>query len=1203
MHTSGVLKQIVEADKVDDINFDRSTLKAEEEAITEVYNYAARFGLLPQLSIRRIERPHRAKRAGYEVTLTLPEQEIQVSGRGMFIEAAHIAACIKFKDAAEEYQAHHGDSSIVIRDQTALTTTNLKNFWDYLKLRDKAASLKVECHNVKGYKSTSGNVFEGKAFVQSSGSNQYLEALGGKRGEAWTQLGDGVIGYKKKTVEDLTNLVAAVKLCEREPDLLTGFQKALSVSGSGILMPVKPVTLSLSQEASYMMQDTLRDARRAGLPTTEEEIMSDEEPEVEERVSRQTRLLDGREKLEKNKALKEQRRKFEEDSALAQLREKRAALPMSQYRDQVLQQVKSHNYSVIVGATGSGKTTQVPQILLDDAISNDVGAECNIVCTQPRRIAATSVARRVAEERNEALQKTVGYHVRFDPKRPRPGGSITYCTTGILLQQLQTQPDEVLDRVSHIVIDEVHERDILIDFLMIIVKSVAKKRKLGKKSVPKVVLMSATIDSELFGRYFREKQSDGTIIPCPSLSVPGRTFPVADKYLLDIISEMKQRNGKQMKDFLASDPDTKEFLNIETTYQSPQSRVGGNEVKDQVAQNGDDSESAEAGGGAGGLIDWKRERKIDLDGSENTEKEDGLIPINLIAATIMHICQTTDDGAILVFLPGYDEMRKTDQILRIMRSVGFDVEDQSKYRLHMLHSSVPSDEQAKVFDKLPTGCRRIILSTNIAETSVTIPDVQFVVDTGKLREKRYDQIRRITKLQCTWISKSNAKQRAGRAGRVQNGHYYALYSYERSNDFRAIGLPEMLRSDLQEICLDIKAQKFKAPIRNFLAQAIEPPAPAAVDASVANLQTLQALTEDENLTALGRLLASLPVHPSLGKMIILGVIFRCLDPMIVLGSALAERSIFVTPPERRKEAQRAHLNFLEATNSDHYALIRAYKKLRTIRLERNQRAATDFAFDNFLHWGGFKSIDGTARQIEDILVDAGLIPRVHDPDRFEGEFGHPTLNTNSTNTEMIKALALAGTHPNLAVSTGRMIFRTPGEKNAMIHPSSMNYPRRELGNLQFDSGMLYTYSTMAKSNDGKSTFLRDTTLSTPLMAALFGGRLSRKQNIIEMEGWLPFYVRGSSRDASLLTDFRGALDRLLTKSFEELSAFKKKRGEMGASVGRTYLADDEMRKAFESGLSGLLKLDVDGASNGNGAKRYALEEGGKYAFGRRPTGR
>lgn len=1068
---------------------DRQTLVDEKDAKFDVYNYAARFVCVPKFSVKQVRSFARHKGASkfmVEVTIALEEQGIEAVGRESDLRAAEVAASVQFKAEAERYHAEHGDQSIVIKDATALNTANVKNFFDFYRIENRNTKLGVSVTGSKEF----GNSWEAQATID---------------GEL---LGSPVRMESKKAAEEVANLVAAVSLSQEDPDLLERFQEALSGGTGNILAPVRPIGLEVDADTALILSKVVEEVRSVGLPRVAEQLTGDTDSEVTTRTRTQTRLSE-REIAIRSEAMMRRQDAFRAEPKLAEKRALKESLPMTQYREKVLEQVVNNMYSVIVGATGSGKTTQVPQILLEDAISHNSGAKCNIVCTQPRRIAATSVARRVASERNEELQDTVGYQVRFDAKLPQPGGSITYCTTGILLQQLQRAPDEVFDSLSHIIIDEVHERDIIIDFLMIILKKTVSARLATGKSVPRVVLMSATIDTELFAKYFQQSTPEGGLLPCPSLSVPGRTFPVKEKYYNEIVSEMEQSNPSGLSREITSDPVTREYMNLESSFKAT---TGSSAAQD---------ENGEA------TIDWKRERTLAADGSEVfNEKEDGLVPVALVAATIAHITRTTSEGAILVFLPGYDEIKKVADTLRTTSPLGIDFNNEAAFKLSMLHSSVPAAEQAEVFAPVPADCRKIILSTNIAETSVTIPDVQHVVDTGKLREKRYDQLRRITKLQCTWISKSNAKQRAGRAGRVQNGNYYALYSKARFESLRAVGLPEMLRSDLQEICLDIKAQAFKSPIRDFLSESIEPPPPAAVDASVVNLKALQALTEDEKLTALGRLLASLPVHPSLGKMIVLGVIFRCLDPMIILGAALNERSPFVAPPDKRQEARQAHTRFLQGSGSDHVAVINAVRQMRLGSLTHGQHAMHEFGIRNFIHTGAFRTIHQTAQQIEEVLVNASLIPRPTERDRLRGELGNASLNKNSANVQLIKALTLAGVHPNLAVSNGNS-FRTPGEKHAMLHPSSLNFNQNMRRRVAYEDSAptsLYSYTTMNRSNDGKQILLRDTTACSPLMAALFGGRLKDQRNIITMDKWLPFYVKGDWGAARKIMDFRSVLD-------------------------------------------------------------------------------
>jgi len=1070
---------------------DKDTLADEKDAKVDIYNYSARFGLVPEFTSRKVTKPGRSGKIVVEVTVELQEQNIKATARGLDMRDAEIAASLKFKEQAEAYHAEHGEESISVRDSSALNVSNAKSFFSFYKLQNRNATFEAVVEPTQGIKS--GSLFKGVFMVN---------------GES---LGTPVVMPSKKHTEDLACLVAAVHLTKKQPDLLKDFQQALAAGNGNILESLRPINMEVDEDAVAIMQETLRDVRRSGLPDIREEVQADEDGATR-RNTRERKRLSAEDIEKRSQVLKSRYEAFMTNPETLKLREIRDALPMTQYRDQVLKHVGGNLYSVVVGATGSGKTTQVPQILLEDAIVNDKGAACNIVCTQPRRIAATSVARRVADERNEKLQNTVGYQVRFDPKLPVPGGSITYCTTGILLQQLQHNPDEVFDTVSHIVIDEVHERDILIDFLMVILKNTINTRLRAGKFVPQVVLMSATIDSELFAKYFQRKDvTTGKILPCPSLSVPGRTFPVKEKYYETILDEIKSQHGEAALKSLRNDEKTRDFMTVESSFKGS--------APVSTAENGEEAEAT---------IDWKRERTVNADGETVVnELEDSLVPIALIATTVAHIAKTSTEGAILVFLPGYDEIKKVRELLETTRPLGVDFRNAEAFKVSMLHSTVPAAEQAEVFEPVPAGCRKVILSTNIAETSVTIPDIQYVVDTGKLREKRYDQVRRITKLQCTWISKSNAKQRAGRAGRVQNGNYYALYCKARFQSLRAIGLPEMLRSDLQEICLDIKAQAFKSPIRDFLAQAIEPPAPAAVDASVMNLIALQALTEEEKLTALGRLLASMPVHPSLGKMIILGIIFRCLDPMIILGAAINERSPFVSPMEKRREAQAQHAKFLEGSNSDHFAVINAIRTVRDLVQTKGEYASRGFANERFIHTGAYRTIESTSRQIEEVLMDSGVIPKLTSRDLRSGELGGAELNRNSGNTTLIKALALSGVHPNLAVATRGPLFRTPGEKAAMIHPSSLNHLRGAEGN--YPVGSLFSYATMQRSNDGKNIHLRDTTSSSPLMAALFGGRLRAEGNVINMDGWLPFYVKSTGRMRDVvktIMEFRKALDRV-----------------------------------------------------------------------------
>lgn len=407
-----------------------------------------------------------------------------------------------------------------------------------------------------------------------------------------------------------------------------------------------------------------------------------------------------------------------------------------------------------------------------------------------------------------------------------------------MIKRLQGNLDDVLETYSHIIIDEVHERDVHIDFLLNIL-SFAAKTRLGQRSsrFPKIILMSATIDTNIFVKYFSGIASPYGLTQCPVLQVPGTTFDIEEFFLHSVIELMVKKYGSSALKFGRDDPNSDRYIQSETDLQN---RSRGLPVPEPAVKM-------------------------------TAEKEMALVPIGLIATVIAHICLGSDPLAILVFLPGEREIGDCEKYLTEKRPLGVAFGNTKKFKIVQCFSKAKNLEDA--VNEAPQGRRKIVLSTNVTETSITIPDVGHVIDIAKVKIKRHDVNTDISSLRIEWAGLSNTAQRRGRAGRVAPGKYYALYSQTRANSLPVNVDPEMSRLNLQEICLLAKDQERRIP--DFFADCIEPPLASDVESAVKKLIDLEALTTEEELTDLGAVLKKLPVSPSIGKMMLHAMIFRC----------------------------------------------------------------------------------------------------------------------------------------------------------------------------------------------------------------------------------------------------------------------------------------------------------------------------------------
>jgi len=481
----------------------------------------------------------------------------------------------------------------------------------------------------------------------------------------------------------------------------------------------------------------------------------------------------------------------------------RAALPVAAIQADLLAALDAHDVVVVGGDTGCGKTTQVPQFLLDAAIEKGTGGGTRILITQPRRIAAVSVADRVAAERGQpppgAPGGVVGHHVRLDPAHTR-ATRLLFCTTGILLRRLAGDP--ALGDVSHVILDEVHERGLQSDFALALLRRLVPARRAAGRPL-KLVLMSATLDASLFANYFGG---------APSLAAAGRTHPVEIKFLEDAHAAVGYRLAPDSRACLRETGKSFDRKRLE--------KAAGGRAAAVAAGWGDDARDGPPLNRFFDAADFAAHPPFVA--ANMARLDEMVVDLDLIEELVAHIdaeAGADDDGAVLVFLPGFADIASLADRLSALPPACRD----GRWRIVCLHSSVSGADQRQAFVRPPAGVRKIVLATNIAETSLTIDDVVYVIDAAKVKERRHDAGRGMSLLCEDFVSRAGARQRAGRAGRVRPGVCYTLVTKRRHNTrLRAFQAPEMVRVPLEELVLQIHALGV-GPAAAFLAGCVEPP--------------------------------------------------------------------------------------------------------------------------------------------------------------------------------------------------------------------------------------------------------------------------------------------------------------------------------------------------------------------------------------------
>lgn len=544
----------------------------------------------------------------------------------------------------------------------------------------------------------------------------------------------------------------------------------------------------------------------------------------------------------------------------------RRDLPVHAQREEFLKIYHSTQIMVFVGETGSGKTTQIPQFALYDEIPQVYGKQ--VACTQPRRVAAMSVAQRVADEMDVKLGEEVGYTIRFED-RTGPNTVLKYMTDGMLLREAMHDPR--LEKYSCIILDEAHERTLATDILMGLLKTIAERRR-----DLKIIVMSATLDAEKFQSYFND---------APLLAVPGRTHPVEIYY-----------TPEYQQDYLES-----------------------------------------------------------------------------AIRTVLQIHATEGEGDILLFLTGEEEIEDACRKISLEGDELIREANCGPLAVYPLYGSLPPSQQQKIFSPAPEPIRpggpkgrKVVIATNIAETSLTIDGIVYVVDPGFSKQKVYNPRIRVESLLVAPISKASAQQRAGRAGRTRPGKCFRLYTEEAfKKELNEQSYPEILRSNLANTVLELKKLGIDDLVHfDFM----DPPAPETMMRALEELNYLGCLDDEGNLTGMGRIASEFPTDPMLATMLINSPKFYCSNEILSLAAMLSVPNVFVRPNSSRNLADEMKALFSHP-DGDHLTLLNVYHEYQSPEAQAN---LSQWTYDHFLSLRSLKSADNVRRQLERLMERNGL---------------------------------------------------------------------------------------------------------------------------------------------------------------------------------------------------------------------------------------
>jgi len=813
----------------------------------------------------------------------------------------------------------------------------------------------------------------------------------------------------------------------------------------------------------------------------------------------------------------------------------RANLPIMHSRDEILQKIRRKKVLIIQGSAGVGKTTQVPQFILDECMQSKEA--CRIISSQPHRISAVSMAERVAVERGECVGQTIGYQIRLE-SRASPRTLLTFCTNGVLLRTLMSKGN-LMKSITHIIIDEVNERDHYSDFVLVKLRQLLANE--SSKNF-KLILLTSSENIHVYQQYFK----DAAIV-----KISNNSQEVKELFLDDIlnstgfldreVSHLRQEKQKilsqaaKLKEWLTKenglisndslqdssykdDSLDHEVQNITMKNTGDRDLKDGNlskfeklihnawfnkhlssldEVYKMITCNKISADTRHSKSGVTALMvacwhgDMDSVDKLlqcgadpklaapnnmtcfdfaqknnhkelcsflnnlekqascetleekDIISLYNTKKPGKNVDFDLVIRILEDICGKPDQGTVLILLPTYDDIIQLRDFIKSHSRLS---DNSSMWIFILLGVLQTSNDQKQAFQPAPAGTRKIVLADSIAESAVTVNDVSYVIDSGLTNVTSYEALSGCSVKSVEWISRENVRLRAGLAGRSGNqGTCYHLFTKElMSSRMSDQTSAQLTRRCLHDLCLQVRmvstnqqqqwgdqtaANNERAILSYFMEAPVKPPV-ENITRAIGNLKEIEALDSLANVTELGKHLIDLPIEPRLGKMVLCGVVLKCLDPILTISCSLAHNHPFINPTQAniKQKAIDSRLKFSAGTFSDHMCLLRAFQAWQKARTDGWEQV---FCEKNFMSQATMETIVAMRSQLLGQLRATGFV-------RARGGNDIRDLNTNSENWAVVKAAICASSFPNI-IHLDRKSNRlfTSNEKNVWLDHTSV----------------------------------------------------------------------------------------------------------------------------------------------------------------------